>query len=88
MNTDIAVHLLAQALLTAAIVAAPILLLILVIGLLVNIGQVVTQLQEMTLSFIPKLVGLTLLLILAGPWMLGKIASFALTMFSSIAGIH
>lgn len=88
MNTDFAVHLLSQALLTATIVCAPMLLLILAIGLLVNIGQVVTQLQEMTLSFIPKLVGLVILLTLAGPWLLAKIGSFAVAMFTAVGGIH
>lgn len=88
MNTDFAVQLLAQALLTAATVSAPMLLLILVVGLLVNVGQVVTQLQEMTLSFIPKLIGLALLLVLAGPWMLGKLGSFTLAMLRSISSIH
>ena len=88
MNTDFAVQLLSQALLTAAIVCAPMLLLVLIIGLLVNIGQVVTQLQEMTLSFVPKLVGLVILLTLAGPWMLGKIGNFAMSMFTAISGIH
>lgn len=88
MNTDFAVQLLSRALLTAAIICTPMLLLVLLIGLLVNIGQVVTQLQEMTLSFVPKLIGLVILLTLAGPWMLGKINSFAMSMFTALAGIR
>lgn len=88
MNVDFAVHLLSQALLNATIICAPMLGLILVVGLLVNIGQVVTQLQEMTLSFIPKLVGLVILLTLAGPWMMGRITAFALSMYQAIAGVR
>lgn len=88
MTTDFAIQLLAQALLAGATICAPILLLILVIGLVINVAQVVTQLQEMTLSFIPKLIGLALLLTLAGPWMLGKLVSFARAMFTAIMTVH
>lgn len=88
MNIDQAVQFLSQALFTGVWVAMPILILILVVGLMVNIGQVVTQLQEMTLSFIPKIVALVILLALAGPWMLSKLSAFALRMFSGLAGVH
>lgn len=88
MNTDFAVQLLSQTLIVATTIAAPVLITILVIGLLVNIGQVVTQLQEMTLSFLPKLIGLVILLTIAGPWMLGKLVAFALTMFTSLMDIQ
>lgn len=88
MNTDFAVQLLSQTLIIATTIAAPVLLTILIIGLLVNVAQVVTQLQEMTLSFLPKLVGLVLLLTLAGPWMLGKLVAFAHSMFTSIMNIQ
>lgn len=88
MSIDIAVQLLARALWLACLVSAPLLLVILLLGLLVNIGQVVTQLQEMTLSFIPKLIGVVLMLTLAGPWMLSKLTGFALNMFSAIASVQ
>jgi flagellar biosynthesis protein FliQ len=88
MTVDFAVQLLSQALLAAIWISMPILLLILLIGLLVNVAQVVTQLQEMTLSFIPKIVALVILLTLAGPWMLSKLSEFALRMFTSVGSIH
>lgn len=57
-------------------VAAPMLLVALGIGLLVSIFQAATQINEMTLSFIPKLVGIFLALIVAGPWMLSVMLDY------------
>lgn len=59
-----------QALWTAMLTASPILLAALGVGLLVGILQAATQIQEMTLSFIPKLLGVVAVLVVAGPWML------------------
>jgi flagellar biosynthetic protein FliQ len=57
-------------------VAAPMLLVALAIGLLVSIFQAATQINEMTLSFIPKLVGIFIALIVAGPWMLSVMLDY------------
>ena len=57
-------------------VAAPMLLVALVIGLVVSIFQAATQINELTLSFIPKLVGIFLALIIAGPWMLSVMLDY------------
>lgn len=54
--------------------SAPLLLVALVIGLVVSVFQAATQINEATLSFIPKLVGIFATLVLAGPWMLGVIS--------------
>ena len=62
-----------QALELTMFVSAPVLLTALIIGLLVSIFQAATQINEQTLSFIPKLIGMFVVLIIAGPWMLGKI---------------
>lgn len=59
-----------QALWTAVLLASPILLTALAIGLLIGILQAATQIQEMTLSFIPKLLGVVATFVVAGPWML------------------
>lgn len=59
-----------EALWTAMLTASPILLAALGVGLLIGILQAATQIQEMTLSFIPKLLGVVAVLVLAGPWML------------------
>jgi len=59
-----------RALEMTVLLAAPLLLVALVIGLLVGIFQAATQIHEMTLSFIPKLIGMAAALVIAGPWML------------------
>jgi len=77
MNPDQAMHFLSDAMSTAAMVAAPALLGILAIGLLISVVQVATQIQEMTLTFVPKLISLGLILLLLGGWMLTTVVEFA-----------
>lgn len=65
-------------------IAVPMLLVALVIGLLVSIFQAATQINEMTLSFIPKLIGVFLVMDLAGPWMLSILSDYFRELFMSI----
>ena len=65
-------------------VAAPMLLVALIIGLIVSIFQAATQINETTLSFIPKLVGIFVALIVAGPWMLAVMLDYMRQVFTSI----
>jgi flagellar biosynthetic protein FliQ len=67
-----------------ALLAAPMLLSALGIGLLVGMIQAATQIQEMTLTFIPKLIVLALALLIAGPWMLGVLTDYTITLIQSI----
>ena len=64
--------------------AMPILLVGLIIGLLVSIFQAVTQIQEQTLSFIPKIAGLAVVLVVAGPWMLGQLLTWTEQLYGQI----
>ena len=73
-----------QALELTLVVSAPVLLTALIIGLLVSIFQAATQINEQTLSFIPKLVGMFGVLIIAGPWMVGMMVDFIHRLFSNI----
>jgi flagellar biosynthetic protein FliQ len=59
----------------------------LVIGLLVSIFQAVTQIQEQTLSFIPKILGLVAVIVIAGPWMLGTLESWTQELWQSIPSL-
>ena len=68
-------------------IAVPMLLVALIIGLLVSIFQAATQINEMTLSFIPKLIGVFLVLDLAGPWMLSVLTDYMRELFTSIPGM-
>ena len=68
-------------------VAAPLLLVALIIGLLVSIFQAATQINESTLSFIPKLVGIFVALVVAGPWMLSVMTDYMRQIFTGIPGM-
>ena len=76
-----------EALWVIALLAAPMLLSALTVGLLVGMVQAATQIQEMTLTFIPKLIVLALALLIAGPWMLGILTDFTTTLILSIPEI-
>ncbi len=65
-------------------ISAPMLLTALVIGLVISIFQAATQINEATLSFIPKLVGIFLALIIAGPWMLTVMLDYMREVFTSL----
>ena len=67
-----------------ALLSAPLLLSALAIGLFVGMIQAATQIQEMTLTFIPKLVVLALALVIAGPWMLAVLTDFSTNLIQSI----
>ena len=76
-----------QAVEMTLMMAGPLLLAALVIGLIVSIFQAATQINEQTLSFIPKLVGMFLVLILAGPWMLQMMVDYIRRLIESIPQI-
>ena len=67
--------------------AAPLLLSALAVGVLVGIFQAATQIQEMTLSFIPKLLALALALLVSGAWMLRMLIEFTLRLYEEIPGM-
>ena len=69
------------------LLAAPLLLAALIIGLLVGVFQAATQINEMTLSFIPKLMATAATLVIAGPWMLKTIVGYTRELFESIPGL-
>ncbi len=69
------------------LLSAPLLLTALLVGLLVGIFQAATQINEMTLSFIPKLLGMAAAVVVAGPWMLKLIVSYTRELFMSIPSL-
>lgn len=77
VEADRALNLLNDMLWNCLIIAAPVLLATLVVGVLISVLQVATQMQEMTLSYVPKLLVAALLLITLGPWMIARITDFA-----------
>lgn len=67
--------------------AAPLLLTALIIGLVVSIFQAATQINEMTLSFIPKLVGVAVVLVLLGPWLINSMVDYIRNLLSNIPSL-
>jgi flagellar biosynthesis protein FliQ len=76
MTQELALYLTTQALITALLVSAPLLLAGLIVGVIISMFQTVTQINEMTLSFVPKIIVTALVLLIAIPWMAGKVADF------------
>lgn len=66
------------------VVAGPVLVAALVVGLVISVLQVATQLQEMTLSYVPKLFASAVVLMLLGPWMMHRITQFSIAMISLV----
>lgn len=84
MNSDFALQLSAQLLWNAALISAPILGVTLVVGLIVSVFQAVTQIQEMSLSFVPKLLAAAIVVVVFGPWMLKRLLTFASSLLENI----
>ena len=77
MNADVAMYWVQEAMQTAMLLATPLLGAALAVGLMVSLFQAVTSMQEMTLSFIPKILIVALVLLLFSPWMLQILTDFA-----------
>lgn len=78
-------HLGEEALKTTAMLSAPMLGAALVTGLIVSVLQAITQINEATLTFIPKMIVIGVVLILAGPWMLDTLSQFTILLFENLA---
>jgi flagellar biosynthetic protein FliQ len=87
MTDNQIVHIGLQTMTVAAKLGAPVLLTALIIGFAVSLFQSVTQIQEPTLSFVPKAIGVGLALLLTGNWMLHEIISFTTMLFAQIPNL-
>lgn len=84
MNPAMVVDIGVQALVVAAKLGAPMLITALVVGFAVSVFQSITQIQEVTLSFVPKAVAVALALVVSGQWMIAEIVTFTHTLFERI----
>ncbi len=84
MTEDLIIKLGQDALKTTAILAGPMLLSTLVIGLAVSIFQALTQINEATLTFIPKMLVISLIIVIAGPWMLDVMSTYTIQLFENL----
>lgn len=87
MTPEFVIDLGREAVLTALLVAGPLLLSGLVVGLLVSILQATTQIQEATLSFVPKILAVMLAALVFAPWMMAVLTEFASRIFSSLVEV-
>ncbi len=76
-----------NALMVALMVAGPVLIISLVIGSLVSLVQAATQINEVTLTFIPKIIGIALVFLLLGAWMLQQLVQFTVNLFQTLPSL-
>lgn len=84
MNQDTVVNLATQAMELGLKVAGPLLLAALVVGVIVSVFQAVTQIQEQSLSLVPKIVAVAVVIVVLGPWMLGQLVTYTAQLYNSI----
>jgi flagellar biosynthetic protein FliQ len=87
MNADVALYWMREAVQLGVTVMAPMLGMALVVGLLVSLFQAVTSIQEMTLSYIPKMLAVAVVLLLLAPWMLQLLTDFTTHVFTFIPNV-
>ena len=87
MNQELVIHIAKNTLMTTLLIASPLLLAGLVVGLSVSIIQAVTQINEMTMTFIPKIIAVVVSLIIFLPWMMNLMLSFTQEMFRLIVTV-
>ena len=87
MNLGYVILLVRTAVLHILLLAAPILLIGMGVGLIVSIFQATTSIQEQTLTFVPKIVAILVVLILAGPWMFATLEQYTITLFMQIPSV-
>jgi flagellar biosynthetic protein FliQ len=88
MSEGLVLSLARDAIATTIIISAPILILVLAIGLVISILQAVTQIQEQTLTFVPKILAVLISIALIGTWMLHTMVSFAQRIFTVMGNIN
>ena len=84
MSQDLCVQIFREFLKVSLILVAPVLMAAIVIGLMVSVFQAATQIHEMTLVFVPKILAIVLCLMILSPWMLNYLVSYTISLFSNI----
>lgn len=87
MTEDMIMKLAQDALKITALMSAPVLVSTLLIGLLISVFQALTQINEATLTFIPKMIVVAIVIVLAGPWMLDLMGNYTVNLFESISTV-
>lgn len=84
MNVDVVVGLISESVNLLLITSLPMVGIALIVGLIISIFQAVTQIQEQTLTFVPKMVAVFLILIVTAPWLIAKLMEFTIYLFANI----
>jgi len=84
MSQDLVLQIFTSSMKTAMLVMAPVLLTTMVVGLIVSIFQAATQIHEMTLTFVPKILAVAACLLILFPWMLNQLTSFTINLFTNL----
>jgi flagellar biosynthetic protein FliQ len=84
MNVDTAVEITRQAIMLALLVGAPVMLVAMLVGLTISLFQAVTQLQDQTLSFVPKILAMVSTVLVLLPWIFGQIVDYTIDLWQSI----
>jgi len=84
MTEDFIVHIFREAFYTLLLISAPTLLVSLIVGLIISIFQAATSIQEMTLTFVPKIIVMAVTIVLTLPWILDVLMSFTVNLYSQI----
>ena len=87
MSPGLAIELLHRAVFTGLMVAAPLLVTALMVGVVVSLLQALTQIQEQTLTFIPKLIAVAIVLLLCLPWMITQLVQYLIAAFDLLPGM-
>lgn len=87
MNTDVALFWIQEALKTAALLTAPLLGVALIVGLIVSLIQALTSIQEMTLSYVPKMAAVAAILLILAPWMMEILTDFTTNVLNFIPSV-
>jgi len=87
MSEEFVIYLFREALYTALLVSAPLLVVSLVVGLLISVFQAATSIQEITLTFVPKLIVIAVVAVLTLPWMIDVIVAFTTNLFHNIPSL-
>jgi flagellar biosynthetic protein FliQ len=88
MTEEFVVNLIRETMYTMLLIASPVLLISLIVGLIVSILQAATSIQEVTLTFVPKLIVIAIVLVLTLPWMMDVLISFTINLFQQIATLR
>jgi flagellar biosynthesis protein FliQ len=86
MTGDTALQLMSKMLWAGVQIAAPLLIITMLVGVLISIIQVVTQIQDASLAFVPKIIALVIVLLMFGPWMLRKLVNYSASVIANIPG--